>query len=278
MLGVHRSVRSGTQNGCVQGFGDDTYGEAFADVYDEWYGDLGDVASCVAALSRLAGDRGTVVELGVGTGRLAIPLAAAGLHVWGIDTSAAMLARLADKPGGRAVRTVHGDMVEALASVEGPIDVVVVAYNTLFSLTTAERQGACFTAVADRLADAGVFVIEAFVPAEDDDAPSSRVAVRSLSADRVVLSVDRTHRADQIAEGQHIELTEAHGVRLRPWRIRWATPAQLDAMATRAGLRLAERWSDFAGTPFDRTSARHVSVYRHADNPPTVRPQPGDAS
>lgn len=278
MLGVHRSGCSGTQNGRVQGFGDDTYGEAFADVYDEWYGDLGDVTTCVEALRRLAGDHGTVVELGVGTGRLAIPLAETGMCVWGVDTSAAMLTRLAGKPGGRAVRTVHGDMVDALPAVSDRIDVVVVAYNTLFSLSTAERQAACFAAVAARLADTGSFVVEAFVPADGDEVPTSRVAVRSLSADRVVLSVDRADHVEQIAEGQHIELTEANGVRLRPWRIRWATPAQLDVMAAGAGLRLAERWSDFAGTPFDRTSARHVSIYRHADKRPTVRPQPGDAS
>lgn len=246
----------------MQGYDDTTYGDAFADVYDEWYeDDLGDVGPVVACLAAFAG-RGRALELGVGTGRLAIPLSAAvsaaGGEVVGLDTSAAMLARMAAKPHGAGVVAVQGDMVDDLPA--GPFTLVFAAYNTFFNLLTAERQQQCMTAIAQRLAGGGRLVIEAFVPSEDAAAGNS-VSVRSLAADRVVLSASRTDPQRQIAEGQHIEFTETGGVRLRPWAVRWATPEQLDHMATTAGLRREHRWSDFAGTAFDAHSTRHVSVY-----------------
>lgn len=257
----------------VRGYDDETYGEAFADVYDDWYHDVSDIESSVATLADLAcaaADDGVprVVELGVGTGRLAVPLAAAGIRVAGIDTSAAMLARLAAKPGGDAVTGIAGDMVDrlpaAIGALGGPAHVVFVAYNTFFSLLSAERQADAFAAVAAALHPGGCFVLEAFVPEEADQRArrSAVVGVRSLSADRVVLSIDTSDPAAQRAEGQYVEFTEAGGVRLRPWAIRWSTPAQLDAMAVAAGLRLEERWSDFGRAPFDPDAERHVSLYR----------------
>lgn len=253
----------------VRGYHDETYGEAFADVYDDWYHDVSDVDATVSLLARLArdsagGDAPVAVELGVGTGRLAIPLAAQGIDVVGIDTSRSMLAALADKSSG-AVRGVLGDMVDALAQ-QSPCALVFVAYNTLFSLLTADRQQACFGAAAAALVDGGRFVVEAFVPPDPDPAVAARragaVSVRSIAADRVVLSIDTTDPAAQTSEGQYVEFTEAGGVRLRPWSIRWSTPAQLDQMAARAGLQLEHRWADPSGTTFDAESERHVSVYR----------------
>jgi hypothetical protein len=268
------------KNADVRDYDDDTYGESFADVYDDWYHDISDIGSTIATLQRLArpqseGDTPRAVELGVGTGRIAIPLAAVGVRVAGLDTSAAMLRRLADKPGGDAVHGVRGDMVDgldaAVAAIGGPPHLVVVAYNTFFSLLTPERQHEAFAAVAARLADGGRFVIEAFVPAPADERArrAGVVTVKTIAADRVVLSVDATDPAQQRAEGQYIEFTEAGGVRLRPWAIRWSTPEQLDEMATGAGLELDERWSDFAGAPFDRDAERHVSVYRRRSSSPT---------
>jgi hypothetical protein len=92
------------------------------------------------------------------------------------------------------------------------------------------------------------------------------VTVRSIGVDRVVLSVSQHDPGEQRADGQYIELTEAGGVRLRPWAIRWASPAELDRMAAHAGLRLDSRWSDMGGTPFDGGSPQHVSVYVRAQN------------
>ncbi len=245
----------------MRGYDDSSYGDAFADIYDHWYGEISDVAATTAMLTGLAvlSGESRVLELGVGTGRLAIPLAAAGLEVVGIDSSSAMLSRLAAKPGGELVLTLVGDMAEDLP--DGPFAVVYVAYNTLFNLPSAERQLACFRAVAARLAKGGTFVVEAFVP-DTGTKPESQVSVRSVTADRVVLSVSTSDPADQRAEGQYVDITESDGVRLRPWSIRWATPDQLDEMAKVAGLTLAERWETFAGATFGPDSPRHVSLYR----------------
>lgn len=276
----------------VRGYDDDTYGESFADVYDDWYADVSDAEALVAlvaseaqAAARLGGDdRAVAVELGVGTGRLAVPLSLAGVDVIGIDTSAAMLDRLAAKAmeAGTRVRPVRGDMADALAGLAGTrCHVVFVAYNTLFSLPTPERQQGCFDAAAAALAPGGRFIVEAFVPAEPDrdtsdgagngDAQPSRrsatVGVRSVAADRVVLRVDIADPAAQRAEGQYVEITEAGGVRLRPWSIRWSTPAELDEMAARAGLHLRQRHADAAGAPFDADAERHVSVYERLGEP-----------
>jgi hypothetical protein len=170
-----------------------------------------------------------------------------------------MLARLANADPDGLVEAVHGDMVSDLPA--GPFTLVVVAYNTIFNLTAPGAQARCFEAVAARLVPGGRFVVEAFVP---DDPPrrGDDVTVRSLAADRVVLSITVHDPDHHVAEGQFVELTEAGGVRLRPWSIRYAAPAQLDAMADAAGLRLDDRWEDFSRTPFDADSPRHVSVYR----------------
>lgn len=246
------------EDGGMRGYDERSYGEGFADVYDDWYADISDVEATTTTLTMLA-DGGRVLELGVGTGRLAIPLAAAGLEVHGVDTSPSMLDRLAAKPGAAGVTAALGDMVDGLP--DGPFSLVFVAYNTFFNLLTAQRQQGCFRAVAGRLAPGGRFAIEAFVP-QPGDRPSSSVSVRSVRADRVVLDVNTSDPAHQRAEGQYVELTEAGGVRLRPWSIRWATPAELDGMAAASGFDLEARWEDFGRAPFGIDSPRHVSVYR----------------
>lgn len=246
----------------MDGYDEETYGDAFADVYDDWYEGVSDVATTVSTLLELAGS-GPVVELGVGTGRLAIPLALAGrergVEVVGIDASRAMLERLEVGDGERLVRSVRGNMVTDLP--EGPFSLVFIAYNTLFNLTGDGEQAACFRAVVERLQPGGRFVVEAFVP---DDPPhrGDGVTVRSLSADRVVLSVTVNDPDRRSAEGQFIELTERGGVRLRPWSIRYASPDDLDRMADEVALDLEFRWETFDRDPFDGVSPRHVSVYR----------------
>ena len=249
------------EDGGVRGYDDQSYGDGFADVYDDWYADISDVEATTATLQHLASG-GSVLELGIGTGRLALPLAAAGVPVQGVDSSPAMLDRLREKPGADTVEAIVGDMVDGLP--DGPFSLVFVAYNTFFGLLTEERQQACFHAVAARLRPGGAFAIEAFVP-DPAHEPASSVTVRSVLVDRVVLSVSTADPAEQRAEGQYIDITEAGGVRLRPWSIRWATPGQLDEMASRAGLQLASRWGGFDESPFDADSTRHVSVYRLGD-------------
>ncbi len=244
----------------MRGYDERSYGDGFADVYDEWYADVTDVAATVTRMVQLTSPAGRLLELGVGTGRLAVPMAEAGLVVTGIDSSDAMLAKLAERDGERRVDAILGDMIDDLP--DGPFESVLVAYNTIFNLLVEGDQQRLFHEVARRLEPGGVFVVEAFVPDLHPDGNSSMVDVRSMAVDHVVLSVSSHRHGDQRAEGQFIQLSESGGVRLRPWSIRWATPPQLDAMATAAGFRLADRWADMAGTPFTDDSTQHVTVYR----------------
>lgn len=245
--------------GVMRGYDRRSYGDGFADVYDDWYVDVTDIDATVARMVAVAGPGGRVLELGVGTGRLALPMAAAGLQVTGIDASESMLAHLHARDPNGTVDALCGDMVDDLPM--GPFDAVLVAYNTIFNLQSDADQARCFSEVAARLRDGGAFVIEAFVP-DMSTADRRDVSVRSVAVDRVVLSVSIGNSDAQRVEGQFVELTEAGGVRLRPWSIRWSTPAQLDAMADRAGLCLESRHSDMSGTPFDDYCPGHVSVYR----------------
>jgi SAM-dependent methyltransferase len=249
----------------VRGYDHRSYGDGFADVYDEWYADVTDVDATVARMVELAGTGGRVLELGVGTGRLAVPMAHAGLRVTGIDSSEAMLAKLSERDPGRLVDAVQGDITSDLPL--GPFDVVLVAYNTIFNLLGEHDQPRLFQHIAERLAPGGAFVVEAFVPASEGvpgSASSSEVTVRSMAVDHVVLSVSVNDPDHQLAEGQFVQFSQDGGVRLRPWSIRWATPEQLDAMAIAAGLRLDARFGEMTGTAFTDDSAQHVSIYRRA--------------
>lgn len=251
----------------MEGYDAATYGDRFADVYDDWYDDPpateATVASLVARARAAAGDESQpprVLELGVGTGRLALPLAAAGLVVTGLDASQAMLERLAAKPGGDAITTVVADMAGPLP--DGPFDLVVIARNTFFNLTTEAAQRACLTEVARVLAPTGRLVVEAFVPT-DDAAPTSSVEVRRITADRVLLFVDRHDPDSGEAWSSFVDIGPA-GITLRPCHVRYLRPAALDALAQRSGLALDTRTEDWAGTPFDEHSPHHVSSYRRA--------------
>lgn len=245
--------------------GPESYGEAFADVYDEWYADVSDTEGTVAHLASLAAGR-AVLELGVGTGRLALPLVSAGVAVSGIDASPAMVARLAAKPGGGAIRVAVGDMadVEALAPPAGTsFGVVFAAFNTLFNLTDVTAQQRCLRGVAARLAPEGRLVVEANVFDPDPD-PREAVTVRSMEPGRIVLSVSRADPVAQTVAGQFVELTDGEPVRLRPWSLRYASPEQLDGLAAGAGLVLDDRRGGWRGEPFTEASPLHVSTYRLA--------------
>ena len=278
----------------------DGYGDAFADVYDAWYGASFDTEGAVAQLIHLAGT-GPALELGVGTGRLALPLAAAGVLVVGVDASAAMLARVAAKvterganpvtstsPAG-AVIPVLADMADVAAAIgdaaapsASPIraappvptapprhppvpsdgyQLVFCAANTFFNLHTEPSQERCLAGVAALLAPDGAFVLEAFVPAAPEDVPRTSMDVAQVRTDAVVLTCTDHDPAAQVVVGQHVELRDGT-VRLRPWRLRYLSPAQLDAMASAAGLVLTDRFADWRRTPFGDDSQNHVSVYR----------------
>ena len=244
----------------MEGYDASTYGERFADVYDEWYGDVSDVAATVAVLAELA-DGGPVLELGVGTGRLALPLVERGLEVHGVDASAAMVDRLRGKPGGDAVRITVGDFADVAVEVTGGFTLAFVAFNTLFNLATVEDQQRCFTNVAARLRPGGTFVVEAFVPDPDSAPAGGGLTTRAITADRVELQATLADLDAQTISGSTISLS-ATGITLRPWHIRWATPHPLDAMAGAAGLVLAHRWAGWERVDHLPGDPRHVTVYR----------------
>ena len=235
----------------------EAYGEAIADVYDDWYAAVSDVEGTVAAIAGLAGG-GPVLELGIGTGRLALPLVAAGVEVHGIDASPAMVERLRAKPGGVAVPVTLGDFGADLPT--GPFSVVFAAFNTLLNLTAPGAVERCLALVADVLTRDGALVVEAFVPA--DDAVASGIDVRHVGADEVLLSVFKRDPGATTVTGSLVSLTASGGVRLRPWAIRPLGPGDLDALARDVGLVVDRRHSGWRGEPFTDEADRHVTVYR----------------
>lgn len=249
----------------MDGYGPASYGDGIADTYDDWYGAELDTGAAVEALLALAARAGArrALELGIGSGRLALPLAEHGLDVWGVDASEAMVAALRAKRGGSDLRVAIGDMADAdlCALPDGDsarFGLIFVAVNTFFNLTTVEAQMRCAERVRALLEPDGLFVLEAFVPAAD--APTNAVEARTVELDHVILTASRHDPVTQTVTGQHIELRET-GVRLRPWMIRYAPPDELDRMLGEAGLRLVERWSDWKGTRFAEGDNRHVSLY-----------------
>lgn len=248
----------------MEGYGPSTYGDRFADVYDDWYADVSDVDGCTGHLAALHAERGggPVLELGIGSGRLALPLVARGVEVHGIDASAAMVDRLRAKPEGAAVPVTIGDMAELdLPVPEGGFSVVFVAFNTFFNLATEAAQRRCLERIAQVLRPDGRFVLEGFVPDDSPTGADQALTPRHIGLDEVVLSVSRRDRDAQTVTGQHVHITEA-GIRLRPWHLHYATPDQLDALATDAGLVLVDRRSGWRGEPFTDGSGTHVSTYR----------------
>lgn len=231
------------------------YGERVAGVYDDWLHTV-DPAEAVAALAQLAGD-GPVLELGIGTGRVALPLQERGFEVHGIDASEAMLARMREKPGGERIATSVGDLADV--AVEERYSLIFVAANTFFGVLTQGDQVRCFENVEAHLTEGGVFVIEAFVP-DPGRFDSGGLSVRQLELDMVRLEASRHDRVSQTIDGQAIELRE-QGARFFPSRIRYAWPAELDLMARLAGLRLRARWGGWGDKPFTAASKQHVSVY-----------------
>jgi SAM-dependent methyltransferase len=152
----------------VDGYDASTYGERFAEVYDDWYGDVSDIEACTRRLAALSAAHGggPVLELGIGSGRLALPLARLGVEVHGIDASASMVERLRAKPGGESVTVTIGDMADLALADPPPFSVVFVAFNTLFNLATDADQRRCLRRVTEVLAPGGVLVVEAFVHRE----------------------------------------------------------------------------------------------------------------
>jgi SAM-dependent methyltransferase len=232
---------------------------SFEDV-SEMYHDIqrGDEIAAVAFLEQLAG-RGPALELAIGTGRIALPLAARGIHVDGIDISPAMVDQLRAKPGGDKIPVVIGDFADV--PVSGTYRLIFVVWNTLFNLLTQEDQVRCFMNVANHLTEDGSFVIEAFVPAFLYRLRNDQyVDAEAIEVNEVRLDVLQHDAAKQMLEESHVSLSPA-GIRLNPVVQRYAWPSELDLMARIAGLRLKDRWGGWGQEPFNSSSNMHVSVY-----------------
>lgn len=234
------------------------YGRKVASVYDRMVADLGvDDPATVPTLAEYAGE-GRVLELGVGTGRVAIPLAGRGHEVWGIDVSEDMIARLKEKPDGDRITCVIGDFGDV--PVDGSFSLIYCVFNTFFVLTSQEEQIACFARVADRLEPGGFFLIEAFVPDMTRFEGAQHVSLQSLTPDYIRLGVSIHDSVNQRIHGQQIEMGES-GIQMIPIEMRYAWPSELDLMARLAGLRLRERWAGWRREPFTVASTAHVSLY-----------------
>lgn len=218
----------------------------------------GDETAAVAFLEQLAGS-GPALELGIGTGRIALPLAARGIRVDGIDLSPAMVDQLRTKPGGDQLSITLGDFADV--PVAGAYRLIYVVFNSLFNLLKQDDQIRCFANVAAHLTDDGVFVVEAYVPTFLYQQRNNQyVETEAIEVDAVRLDVLRHDPATQMIEESHVLLSEA-SIRFNPVVQRYSWPSELDLMARIAGLRLKQRCGGWHQQPFNSDSRVHVSVY-----------------
>ena len=233
----------------------ETYGEKIADIYDDWYSSPDE--SSIALLCDLA-QSGRVLELGIGTGRVALPLKDKGIDISGIDASPSMVEKLRVKSDGKDIPITLGDFSEV--DVEGRYDLIFVVFNTFFSLTTQEEQLKCLQNVARSLTPEGVFLIEAFVPDIGRFDRGQSVRATDVGENRVKIDVSRHDPLRQLVTSQHVILTE-NGARLYPVTIRYTWPSELDMMARVAGMKLVDRWGNWERGSFSSDSGKHISVY-----------------
>lgn len=234
---------------------EDTYGQRIAGVYDAWYADYDPAA--LTTLEQLA-QGGRALELGIGTGRIAIPLHQAGVAVSGIDASPAMIARLRAKTGGEDIPVTIGNFADL--AVEGRYKLIYVLFNTFFALLTQDEQLRCFENVSRHLVPGGSFLVEAFVP--DLNRFVDGQAFRTVHIGDQEVRVDATQHDPllQLIISQHIVLTE-QGTQFYPVKLRYVWPSELDLMARLAGLQHSHRWGAWDQSDFTASSNRHISVY-----------------
>jgi SAM-dependent methyltransferase len=241
---------------------EDHFGEHVAERYDDEEGEMfapDVVEATVGFLAGLAGDR-PALEFGVGTGRIALPLAARGVHVHGIDLSEAMVERMRAKPGGEAVEVVVGDF--ATTRVDGAFSLVYLVFNTIMNLSSQDAQAACFENAAAHLEPRGCFVIEVVLPDLRRLPYGERFVLFDVGERHV--GIDEYDVAVQGLVSHHLQAVDGSFDRSSgPFRYVW--PSELDLMARLAGLRLRERWGDWNREPFTSESRRHVSVWEKAD-------------
>ena len=237
---------------------DGYFDERVAARYDESAAEMFDSAvvdPVIDLLAEIAGS-GRALELGIGTGRIALPLAQRGVPVHGIELSKAMVARLRAKPGGEDIGVTIGDF--ATTTVDGTFSVAYLVFNTILNLTTQAAQVACFRNVATHLEPGGCFVIEVGVPGLQRLPPGETIHAFHVSESR--WGLDEYDVARQGLTSHHFRIVDGRLERLSiPFRYAW--PSELDLMAQLAGMRLRDRWSGWKREPFTSDSRKHVSVW-----------------
>jgi SAM-dependent methyltransferase len=237
---------------------EDYFGEEVAARFDERYADLADPAVVEPMVDFLAerGGDGAALELGIGTGRIALPLARRGVRVHGIELSEAMVARLRAKPGAEEIGVTIGDF--ATARVEGTFTLAYLVANTIMNLTTQEEQVACFRNVAAHLDPGGCFVIEVGVPGLRRLPPGETFQLFDVSPRHVGFDEYDVARQGLVSHHYWIEGDKVE-VFSPPFRYVW--PSELDLMAQLAGMTLRERYAGWKREPFTSESEKHVSVW-----------------
>jgi SAM-dependent methyltransferase len=242
----------------VERYGAATYGDRIADVYDEQY-QARDPEPEAEFLAALAG-AGPALELGIGTGRVALPLLARGVVVHGVDSSERMVAKLRAKPGGASIPVTIGDFAEFTLTERFAL--VYVVFNTFFGLLEQADQVRCFQRVAAHLQPGGRFVLDCFVPDLTRFDRGQRTAATFVDVDEVRLDVSMHDPVRQRVRTHHVVLRDGtHS--MFPVAIRYAWPSELDLMAQLAGLELEARHGGWHGEPFTDASGAHISVYRN---------------
>lgn len=241
-------------------YADETYGERVAEVYDDWFSEYDQHA--IDTLADLA-QNGRALELGIGTGRIALPLSERNVDVHGIDAAPSMISRLRSKPGSERITVTTGSFADI--PVDGEFALVYVVFNTFFALPSQEEQVRCFRNVAAHLSPDGSFVIEAFVPNMARFTGGQVNWATRVTEDLVELDVGRHDQATQRVVSQKVVITDGN-VRLYPVQIRYAWPSELDLMAQLAGLQLRERWSNWNREPFTSESGKHISIYHRSSS------------
>lgn len=244
----------------MEGFEAGMYGARYARHYDDWHGWFMDTEGAVEGLAALAGD-GPLLDLGAGTGRLAVPLVERGLDVHAIEISPEMVAELRAKPAGDRVAVVLGDMTTATAPAWGDYSLAYVGHNTIVALPDQRAQVRLFAHAADHLRPGGRFVLETQVIRRLDWNDTGRTRVLNVGPDRVRYQVALHDPVTGVMSANLVELTP-NGPEFYPLSGRMVTHAEMDLMAELAGLELEDRWRDWKRQPFTAEATMHVSVYR----------------
>ena len=236
-------------------YSDETYGESVAGVYDEWHSEYDPHA--IDMLAELA-PGGRALELGIGTGRIALPLSAKNIEVHGIDAANSMISRLRAKPGSERITITQGSFADV--PVTGKFELVYIVFNTFFALSSQDEQVRCFRNVAAHLSPDGCFVVEAFVPDLNRFTGGQVNWATKVTTDEVQLDVGQLDAAAQRVVSQKVVIKNG-AVQMYPLEIRYVWPSELDLMAQLAGLRLRERWGNWQREPFSSESKKHISVF-----------------